>query len=243
MRTSTAYFAGVGTVIFAVGAGLGGGYLAANIAHPPVQTVSKLERRMSAEPIPVATAPAEPVPHATAPATTNSSPAPAQEQQQAQPQPQQPPPAQAAATPANVSPAEEKTVRNNATAPNNAAAAQPAPSPPQPAKAVEQADDRSAAPRESYAKASDADIKRTAAEKRRAERRQQWTEKRRWKQPREQELDVVEDRVREVTEPRRIRIREEGEPRGFFGETGRRDIFAEPARSEAPRIRLFDQDD
>lgn len=243
MRTSTAYFAGVGTVIFAVGAGLGGGYLAANIAHPPVQTVSKLERRMSAEPIPVATAPAEPVPHATAPATTNSSPAPAQEQQQAQPQPQQPPPKQAAATPANVSPAEEKTVRNNATAPNNAAAAQPAPSPPQPAKAVEQADDRSAAPRESYAKASDADIKRTAAEKRRAERRQQWTEKRRWKQPREQELDVVEDRVREVTEPRRIRIREEGEPRGFFGETGRRDIFAEPARSEAPRIRLFDQDD
>ena len=52
MRTSTAYFAGVGTVIAAVAAGLGGGYLAANIAHPPVQAVSKLERRMSAEPIP-----------------------------------------------------------------------------------------------------------------------------------------------------------------------------------------------
>ena len=35
MRTSTAYFAGVGTVVVAVAAGLGGGYLAANIANPP----------------------------------------------------------------------------------------------------------------------------------------------------------------------------------------------------------------
>ena len=66
MRISTAYFAGVGTVIAAVAAGLGGGYLAANIAHPPTQAVSKLERRMSAEPIHVSTAPAEPVAHVAA---------------------------------------------------------------------------------------------------------------------------------------------------------------------------------
>ncbi len=46
MRTSTAYFAGVGTVVVAVAAGLGGGYLAANVANPPTQTISKLERRM-----------------------------------------------------------------------------------------------------------------------------------------------------------------------------------------------------
>ena len=248
MRTSTAYFAGVGTVIFAVGAGLGGGYLAANIAHPHVQTVSKLERRMSAEPISVVTAPAEPVPHAAAPATPNSNPVPAQEQQaqpQAQSQQAKPQPTQAAAPATNASPVQEKTANNNPTG-HNDVAVQPAPSP-EPLKAIEQADDRSVAPRESYARASDADIKRTAAEKRRAERRQQWTEKwtekRRWKQPREQEIDAVEDRVREVTEPRRIRIREEGEPRGFFGEAGRRDVFAEPARSETPRIRLFDQYD
>ena len=63
MRISTAYFAGVGTVIVAVSAGLGGGYLAANIAHSPSQAVSKLERRMSAEPISVTTAP---VPHVAA---------------------------------------------------------------------------------------------------------------------------------------------------------------------------------
>ena len=35
------------------------------------------------------------------------------------------------------------------------------------------------------------------------------------------------------TEPRRIRIREEGGPR---------EMFAEPARTDTPRIRLFDQD-
>jgi hypothetical protein len=45
-----------------------------------------------------------------------------------------------------------------------------------------------------------------------------------------------------VTEPRRIRIREEGEPRELFAEPRRRDMFAEPVRSETPRIRLFDQD-
>jgi type IV secretory pathway VirB10-like protein len=216
MRTSTAYFAGVGTVIVAIGLGLGGGYMAANIAHPPVQTVSKLERRMSAEPIQVTTAPAEP-------------------QQQAQP-----PQTQAAAPAANTPPVEEKT--------SNVLAAQPASTPPQPAKSIENADDKTAASRDSYARASDADLKRSAAEKRRAERRQQSADKRRWKReqaPRDQqqELDVVENSVREATEPRRIRIREEVEPRGVFGEPSRRDAFAEPARSGAPRIGLFDQDD
>ena len=62
MRTSTAYFAGVGTVVVAVAAGLGGGYLAANIVNPHEPGISKLERRMSAEPISATTAPSEPVP-------------------------------------------------------------------------------------------------------------------------------------------------------------------------------------
>ena len=235
MRISTAYFAGVGTVIVAVGAGLGGGYLAANITNPPTHAVSKLERRMSAEPITVATAPAEPVPHA-ATAATKPAAAPAQEQPQQQPQTQQQPPIEAAAPSANSVRAEEKSANNNV------AAAQPVQPPPQPSKPADQADEKAAAPREVYARASDADIKRADAEKRRAERRQQWAEKRRLKQPREQEfskqpreqeLEAVEERVREVTEPRRIRIREESGPR---------DLFAEPVRSETPRIRLFDQD-
>jgi type IV secretory pathway VirB10-like protein len=224
MRISTAYFAGVGTVIVAVGAGLGGGYLAANVTNPPTQTISKLERRMSAEPITVATAPAEPVPHVAA--TNPTAAPPVQEQTQPQqhtPQPQQQ--TEAAAPSANNVRAEEKTA-------NNAAVAQPIQPPPQPAKSTEQADEKTAAARD--VRARDADIKRADAEKRRAERRQRWADKRRFQQTREQELEAVESSVREVTEPRRIRIREEAEPR---------DLFAERARPEMPRIRLFDQDD
>jgi len=235
MRISTAYFAGVGTVIMAVGAGLGGGYLAANVTHPPTHAVSKLERRMSAEPIAVSTAPAEPAPQVAGAAPTKSA-APAQEQTQQPPQTQQPQPQiEAAAPSANPTRAEEKPS-------HNVAAVQPVPPPPQPSKSADQADEKTAAPREVYARASDADIKRADAEKRRAERRQQWVDKRRLKQPREQEIEAVEARVREVTEPRRIRIREEGEPRDLFTEPRRRDMFAEPVRSEMPRIRLFDQD-
>jgi hypothetical protein len=249
MRTSTAYFAGVGTVIMAVGAGLGGGYLAANVTHPPTQAVSKLERRMSAEPIAVSTAPAEPVPQAAGAAPTKSAAAPAQEQTQqqpqTQPQTQQPQPQiEAAAPSANPARAEEKPA-------TNVAAAQPVQPPPQLSKPADQADEKTPGPREVYARASDADVKRADAEKRRAERRQQWTDKRRLKQPREQdlsnqprepELDAVEARVREVTEPRRIRIREEGEPRDLFAEPRRREMFAEPVRSGTPPIRPFDRD-
>jgi hypothetical protein len=70
---------------------------------------------------------------------------------------------------------------------------------------------------------------------------QRWADKRRCPAAREQELEAVEERVREVTEPRRIRIREEAS-RDLFAEPRRRDMFAEPVRSETPRIRLFDQD-
>jgi hypothetical protein len=226
-----AYFAGVGTVIAAVGAGLGGGYLAANISNPPTQGVSKLERRMSAEPITVSAAPAEPVRQV---AVTNPTSAPAQEQAQPLPQPQ----TEAAAPSANAAPsthnvrAEEKVSSEEKTT-NNVAAVRPV-QPLQPVKSAEQTEEKTTAPRDALARTGDADIKRADAEKRRTERRQRWaSDKRRFQQPREQELEAVEERVREVTEPRRIRIRQEGEPR---------EMFAEPARNETPRIRLFDQD-
>ncbi len=53
MRTSTAYFAGVGTVVAAVVVGLGGGMLISNIVspHAPKIEMSKLELRMSEKPI------------------------------------------------------------------------------------------------------------------------------------------------------------------------------------------------
>jgi hypothetical protein len=212
----------VGTVIVAVAAGLGGGYLAANVVNQP-SGVSKLERRMSAEPIHVATAPAEPVPNVV---TTNPAPAPALQQPQPQTDAAAPPATAAPST--NTTRAEEKAASEEKTA-NNVAAARPTQLPLQSVKSVEQ----TAAPRDALARARDVDVKRADAEKRRAERRQRWADKRRVQPSREQELEAVEESVREVTEPRRIRIRQESEPR---------EMFAEPVRGETSRIRLFDQD-
>ncbi len=65
MRASMAYFAGAGTVIVAIAGGVGGGLLIADMVSPksPKQGVeqTRLERRMSPEPIPAANEPAEPV--------------------------------------------------------------------------------------------------------------------------------------------------------------------------------------
>src|ERR1700754_4494870 len=70
MRTSTAYFAGVGTVAMAIAAGLGGGYLAANVISPHEQKFgneTRLERRMASQAIPMTAAPPDPVRYAAAP--------------------------------------------------------------------------------------------------------------------------------------------------------------------------------
>jgi hypothetical protein len=195
MRTTTAYFAGVGTVVAAVAVGLGGGLLISNIVspHEPKTEMSKLELRMS-KPIAVSNAPSEPVPYLEAsqavPAAANAA--------QAQPQPP-------------VAPQSAETV----------AAASP---PPDAAPAIEAAQlaplEQTAAPENALAKARDADVKRVT-EKRKAERRQQWTERRRHLPRQDQELRDVEEKVRE--------------------ETGLREAFtAEPVRLEMPRIRLFD---
>jgi hypothetical protein len=212
MRTTTAYFAGVGTVAVAIAAGLGGGLLFANMVapHEPKYAAepTKLEQRMSARSIPVTSAPSEPVPYlaATQPATTAPvvAAAPAQTEPQTQPSP-----------PVVAPPAEAKTA-------SNAAAAEP--SPPQAKPPAEPAArEPAASPREAFAKARDADIKRAATEKRRSERHRQWADKRRDRQPREQELEAVEQSVREATEPRQA-------------------FVAEPVQFDAPRIRLFGDD-
>ena len=201
MRISTAYFAGVGTVVAAVAAGLGGGYLAANVVSPHEPGVSKLERRMSATQIAATTAPSEPVRIAgTVAATTNPVAAPPVAA------PQQAEPERASAPQASAKP-EPQTIASNAAA-----------------RAEEKAvAEKTAAPQEAYARARDADIKRAAVEKRRAERRARWEERRRLRQPREQDLEAVEEKVREVTEPRQA-------------------FAAEPVRTETRRIRLFDLD-
>jgi hypothetical protein len=223
MRASTAYFAGAGTVMAAIVAGVGGGLLFANMITPkaPKTEMTRLEQRMTTQPIQAAAAPSETVKNA-APAQAaapNESPAPTQVQ------PTQVQASTAPANPANPVPptappvTSATAVQAAPAAPPPAAAApvtrpvvaatQPAPQEPRAAPASE----------DTTGKARDADVKRTV-EKRKVDRRQQWTEKRRYRSNRDQELIAVEDSVREETEPRRT-------------------LAAEPVRTEMPLIRLF----
>jgi hypothetical protein len=222
MRSSMAYFAGAGTVIVAIAAGLGGGVLISNIVSPHQpkhgsSEVTRLERRVSPEPIQAVTGSSQPVPYLAAPQVS----------------------AAVAETPAQ--PPAPRPQQQASTDPTAPAAQSAVPSPPaaQPVAAAEQPATREkAAPEDSFAKARDADLKRDARraeDKRKFDRRQQWTERRKWRQRDDDdgELREVERRVREDTEPRRVR--EDSEPRPLFA--------SEPARIGMPRIRLFGNDD
>jgi hypothetical protein len=219
MRSSMAYFAGAGTVIAAIAAGLGGGYLFFSIVSPHPEKhgsseVTRLERRMSPEPIQAMTGSSQPVPYlaeSQVSAAVAEAQAQAPQAQTPAPPPQQQAPAQPAAAPS------------------------PAPSPPaaQPVAAAEQ----KAAPEDSFAKARDGDLKRDARraeerERRKAERRQQWTEREQWGERRKwRQRDDDDGELREVER----RVREDSESRPLFA--------SEPARMGMPRIRLFGNDD
>jgi hypothetical protein len=214
MRSATAYFAGAGTVIAAIAAGLGGGLLISDIVSPQQEKhgsldTTRLDRRASPEPIPAASKALEPVPYLAAPqvsAAVAGSPQQAASEQ-SPPQPPAPPTTQAAAPPA----------------PSSAPAASPPAA--QPVAAADPSAPREkAAPEESYAKAREADVKREprrAEEKRRGERRQQWADRRKSRARDGDDLRDVERAIREDTE-------------------ARQSPAAEPVRMEMPRIRLFD---
>jgi hypothetical protein len=237
MRTTTAFFAGAGTIAVALAAGLGGGLLISNIVspHAPRQgaELSKAERRTT-DPIPASNAASGSSSYveatqaaATKPVTVSPAPQaqPQQEQpQQARPQEAQPQAQQANAAPAPSAqatrPADPQQVRDaNATA-------QPASKSQPPAPATQTAArEPFVSPDDAFAKTRDADIKREvrrAEQRRKAERRQQWAERRRYRVRQDDDLRDVEQKVREETEPRML--------------------AAEPARVETPRIRLFGDD-
>lgn len=182
MRTSTAYFAGVGTVMAAVVAGLGGGLLISNIVspHEPRIEMSKLELRMSERPIPATNVSSEPAPGTTS-TLAKPTEVPAAENVTASAPPMAPPQAAAPVTQAATA---EKASSEQIKTPEAAFA-----------KA-----------RDSDMKVRDADLRRearrAAEEKRKVERRPQWVERRRPRQ--DQELRDVEAKVREETEPRQV---------------------------------------
>jgi hypothetical protein len=212
MRTSMAYFAGAGTVVVAIAAGLGGGVLISSVvdSHSSSKEMTKLEQRMSSKPIPVSNAPSEPVSYLMAIQPAASGPV--------------------TVVPAGHNPPQNETT--NAAAPqpkpaevsaanSSAANAAPANAPQQPASVTQAATSEQAKPEDPR---RDVDVKREVKrdDRWKAERRQQWTERRRYRQ--DQELRDVELKVREETEPRRA-------------------FAAEPARLEMPRIKLFGEDD
>ena len=224
VRTSTAYFAGAGTVVAAVVAGLGGGLLFSNMVNPPSPKteMTKLEQRMSSKPIPVVNAPSEPVSYLAATQPAASGPitvaTPAEKQQSSE----------------TVSAAPTRTQPAEAPAPQPAAPVTQAATSEQ-AKASETKAPETRAPEtrtteDAFAKARGADVMRDAdvrreakraEEKRKTERRQQWTERRRNLRRQDQELRDVEQKVREETEPA---------------------FAAQPVRMETPRMRLFDNE-
>jgi hypothetical protein len=184
MRTSTAYFAGAGTVMAAIAAGLGGGLLMGNIvsSKTPPQEMTRLEQRMASQRSQAAppVEPAQAVP-AAGMITASNSPVPAQPQPDPAPPPRNEPanapvpapPQTAAVTPASITS-----------------------SAPEPASAQPEAKRQTArAPEDSMARSRDADLRRV---ERRRERSQRWTERRRPRQ--DQELREVEQAVRDDTE-------------------------------------------
>jgi hypothetical protein len=207
MRASMAYFAGAGTVIVAIVAGVGGGLLMADIMSPksPKQgtETTRLERHLAPAPIAAAATPSQPVPYLAAPQpsapSTTVAAAPAQPQTQTETAN-----ASAPAQPAGTSRARQ--------------AEAPAPQPAAPA-AQPVVHEQAAAPDDAVAKARGGEVRR-AEGNRKFERRQQWTERRRYKPRQPQELIAVEEKVREDTEPRRV-------------------FAAEPVKIEMPQIRLF----
>lgn len=201
MRTSTAFFAGAGTVAIAVAAGLGGGLMIAEGMHPRSQALEQARLARS-------------VPEAPSPSPTATSYLAATQA--------------AAITPVKVAPAatETRPVTPVSTDPSpatqaaaaDATAASSAPAVTQTATAEDVQDKAAAKPEEADLKSRGVERKR-AAEQRRAERHRQYVERRR--QRREQDLRAVEQAVREDTTPRAYAAQPvgmEGPRFSFFGD-------------------------
>jgi hypothetical protein len=233
MRASTAFFAGVGTVAIAIGAGLGGGLTIANMMSPlePKLAMGKAERRGAPELPPSTKDPLVPVPYlAATQASTKAalvvapaerrSPQPQTDAGNSSPQPSRPSETQAP-RPSETTASKQAGKPSD---PSKPAAATSKPSAPSVQQVV--AHEQAAAPDDTNAKSRDSDVKRDAdlkrAERRKAERRQQWPDRRRIQQGREQEPRDIESSVREDSEPRVYR--EDSE---------------QPLRIGFPQIRLF----
>jgi type IV secretory pathway VirB10-like protein len=213
MRVSTAFFAGVGTVVVAVAAGLGGGLTIANIMSPlpPRHDTTRLEQRVSAQPLPAQNQP-----------------------DQVKQQPQAPVPYLAASPPAAAQPASSQA-QNEANAP----AAQTATQAPRalPREQAAASDDAAARARDADARRQ-ADRRKSDRQQQWADRRkyeQQREQELRDAQARMQDDDESRDVV--------IRRDWRDDRRGWREDRDERDDYAPTMRFGFPKIIPFGSDD
>lgn len=236
MRALTAYFVGAGSIVAAIAIGLGGGIVAGNIMHPvaPKQgpDAGKMERRAERATAVTTTssAPSERVQYLTGSQTFGAmiaAPAQAQDEAKLEAKPEAKSEAKSEAPPTQTS------VEPPAAPAPQAAAVEPRKEPSKPAPPAQAAEQQastqpSSSPDNANAKARDSDVKRAASERRRAERRERWVERRRYDYRDSRGMraspdwDDIARNVREDSDTRDVASR----PRGGF-----------------PQIRLFGPDD
>jgi hypothetical protein len=233
MRVSTAYFAGAGTIVVAIAAGLGGGLVIADAVSPQgTRPLSKVELHARAQQQPQPTVGQSS--SQTPPKTAIASDAPqAPVPYLSQVQPAVTKPVTVGAAPQD--PSQDETANNVLAAASTASTSDPsaggadvAATKPQPAPQQKQVDQiqQQASTQDDVAAAGDAHSRpqvveqRHQDEKRRAERHHQQLTAR-LRQRRDQELLDVEAKVREITEPREVNMRRDdadedrGGPIGF----------------------------
>jgi len=169
MRASIAYFAGVATVVVAIGAGFGGGLLLGDIMNPLGSKKAAATRLDQRAPVPAFTSVAQPMPFmaATQIGATVAGPQTPQQAELQSSSPAKPQSQQAFAPPADA----KQSADRNAPEQSAAAPAQPAATSEQPSAA------QRAALEDSFAKARDDEGRRDAhraedRERRKAERRE-----------------------------------------------------------------------
>ena len=247
MRTSVAFFAGAGTILAAIGLGLGGGFTVASIVspHPERQKTTLVERRRLDDVARAEIAQRAPVPYLAATVSAINSPAvtaPAALIGSGAAVPSAPPTGAAqpaARIDAAVEPAAKPVDAKPVDAgPGDGAAAKSAATAQQPLKS-----ERSSSANDANAKARDADVKRLS-DKRKAERRQQWAD-RQSSEARRQWGDRQRWDDRQWSDRRVYRDRPEDQVRGDRNDyVERRDDFDPPVRVfGSPRLGIFDPED
>jgi hypothetical protein len=226
MRASMAYFAGAGTIVVAIAAGLGGGLTIANVMspHQDKQEQSKLEQRRSAKPVPPSAEADQstvqannsqavdkskaPVPYLAATQAATSGPVAVMPPPQNQNQPQRQ--AAAPAPQSSPQPVEAKAANDQPAksaephaAKRQAATREQASSAPEDSNAndsnAKDSNVKARSSEDANATARESDLKRLAAEKRKAQRRQQWADRKKAQQQRDAEPRDVEANARRDT--------------------------------------------